>query len=86
MEGAVEKINGHQLLLSGPLVDKYLEKMGQLMYERLKKHLTGLVPAIKLFIPFEIFDNMYKMFCAYGCTTHTIYNKKGYISKGKKVT
>ena len=51
MEGAVEKFKRHQLLLSGALVEKCLEKIGQLMYERLKKYLTGLVPAIKLFIP-----------------------------------
>ena len=77
MEGAVAKINRHQLLLSGSFVNKSLEKIGQLIYKRLKnKHSIGLVPAMKLVIASETSDKMYKIFYAYGCTTHTIYNKK----------
>ena len=39
---------------------------------------------IKLFIPSETFDNMYKMFYAYDCTTHIIYNKAKRPRKQKK--
>ena len=58
----MEKINVHQLLLSGSFVENYLENTGQFMYGRLKKYLTGSVSPIKPFIPFEIFDKMCKMF------------------------
>ena len=83
MEGANQEINGYQLLLTlGPLMDKYLEKISQFMYERLKKkHLTGLVLGIKLFTPSETFDNMYY---AYDCTTHIIYNRAKRPRKQKK--
>lgn len=42
------------------------------------------MPAIKLFIPSEIFDNMYKIIYAYGCTTHTTYNQKAISTKAKR--
>ena len=42
------------------------------------------MPAIKLFIPSEIFDNMCKMFYSYGCTTHIIYNKKKLYQQSQK--
>lgn len=41
------------------------------------------MPAIKLFIPSEMFNIMYKMFYEYGCSTYTIVNKKVISTKRK---
>ena len=85
MDGPFEKMLGHQLCLSGPLLDKYLERIGKCMYKKLgKKHLTGCIHPIKEFIPSEIFDLLVRMFAAYGSTVHNVYPKKKRTAKKRK--
>ena len=77
MEGAVEKAFGHELHLSGPLIDIYLEQIGRSIMKKLgKKHLTGQIKPLKEFIPQPIFLNMVRLFAAYGCDVHHVYAKK----------
>ena len=85
MDGPFEKMLGHQICLSGPLLDKYLERIGKCMYTKLgKKHLTGCIKPIKEFIPSEIFDLLLRMFAAYGCSIHNVYPKKKSAKKAKR--
>ena len=87
MDPAFEKVTGHRLCLVGPLVDKYLERLGKIIHNRLgRKHLTGEVFPVKEFIPTEIFDHMLSMFACYGCTEHVTYVKKKSAKRKKKST
>ena len=85
MDGPFEKILGHQLCLSGPLLDKYLEQIGKCMYKKLRmEHLTGCINPVKKFIPSEIFDLLVRMFAEYGCTIHNVCPKKKKTAKKLK--
>ena len=87
MDPAFEKANGHHLCLAGPLIDKYMERLGKCIFEKLgRKHLTGVVQPIKEFIPSEIFVHMLSMFSCYGCTEHATYKKKTGAKRKKKTT
>ena len=76
MDPALKKATGHRLCLIGPLVDKYLERIGKIMYRRLaRKHVTGEVQPVNEYIPVEIFNHMLSLFGGYGCSLNTTYFK-----------
>ena len=87
MEAGVEKAFGHELHLSGPLMDMYFERIGRCILKKLgQKHLTGATKPFKEFIPCPIFKNMVRLFSVYGCDVHHIYPKnKAGVKKKKKI-
>ncbi|XP_066934430.1 uncharacterized protein [Clytia hemisphaerica] len=77
MDAGIERAFGHQLLLAGPLVDRYLQHIGQMIYKKLlQKHLTGYTQTYREFIPNEIFKIMLRYFAAYGCELHDVFPKR----------
>ena len=87
MEAGVERAFGHELHLSGPLMDMYFERIGRCILKKLgQKHLTGATKPFKEFIPCPIFKNMVRLFSVYGCDVHHIYPKnKAGVKKKKKI-
>lgn len=78
LDNHTEKTIGNRLLLSGPLIDKYLEEIGKLISSKLSRSkLTGLVPSISMFIPWEIMGKITAMCVSYGSEIKN-------ISRGKK--
>ena len=68
MEPGIERAFGHQLFLSGPLIDQYLENIGHCIMRKLsQKHLTGYTTPFKEFMPPQIFNIMQRLFVVYGC-------------------
>ena len=66
LDGQLEKVVGSHLLLSGPLVDSYLNEIGKSFLEKLRRsNLTGLVPPITMFLPDKIFDNLASLIVGY---------------------
>ena len=87
MEAGVERGFGHELHLSGPLMDMYFERIGRCIMKILRQKTPdrGTRP-FKEFIPCPIFKNMVRLFSVYGCDVHHIYpkNKSG-VKKKKKM-
>lgn len=78
LDNHTEKTIGNRLLLSGPLVDGYVEEIGKLLSSKLtRSKLTGLVPPIVMFIPWEIMGKIVALFVAYGSDLKN-------VCKGKK--
>ena len=78
MGNHVEKTIGNRLLLSGPLIDSYLEEIAKNIASKLSRSkLTGLVPPITFFIPWEVMSNFAGIFVAYGAEIKN-------VNKGKK--
>jgi len=67
LDGNLEKIVGSHILLSGPLVDQFLQQIGLAMLEKLRRsHLTGLVPPIVIFMPLQIYNFFSSLCVGYG--------------------
>lgn len=78
LDNHIEKTIGNRLILSGPLVDSYLEEMGKRIYSKLtRSKLTGLVPPITFFLPWEIMSKIAAYFVSYGSDIKN-------IAKGEK--
>ena len=62
-----EKNLGNRLVLSGPLIDFYLEDMGRKMLSKLiKSKTTGLASPIVLSLPWEIVGKICSLCVCYG--------------------
>ena len=73
-----ERTIGNRILLSAPIVDSFLEEIAKNISSKLSRSkLTGLVPAISLFIPWEIMGKIIALFVAYGSEIKS-------IAKGRK--
>ena len=73
-----EKNIGNRLLLSGPLIDQYLEEIAKSISSKLSRSkLTGLIPPVSMFIPWEIMGKIAALSVGYGSDIKN-------TSKGKK--
>ena len=54
MDNTFEKMLGNHLIFAGPVVDGYLQQVGNSMMLKLGRKTTGLAPPIKMFVPWEV--------------------------------
>lgn len=67
-----EERASNKLELTGPLIDGYLQEIGKGMFSKLgRSRNTGLMPPIKLFVPYTIFHHICNVCVGYGgCLTN----------------
>ena len=76
MESTFEKMVGNHLCLAGPMVDGYLQQIGKAINNKLGRKTTGLAPAIKLYIPWEVAQHVFQIFQGYGAEFHEVKKNK----------
>ena len=67
---------GNHLCLAGPMVDGYLQPIGKAINNKLGRETTGLAPAIKLYIPWEVAQHVFQIFQGYGAEFHEVKKNK----------
>ena len=59
LDGVLEERASNKFELTGPLIDSYLQEIGRGFYSKLgRSRNTGLMPPIRLFIPYAIFRHI----------------------------
>ena len=59
LDGVLEERASNKFDLTGPLIDSYLQEIGRGFYSKLgRSRNTGLMPPIRLFIPYAIFRHL----------------------------
>lgn len=67
MDPVLEEITGNKLELVGPILDGYLQEIGQAIESKLSRsRMTGLATPIVLFIPYSIFKHLWVLVSGYG--------------------
>lgn len=66
MDPILEELTGNKLELVGPMLDSYLQEIGQLMGNKLtRSKATGLMSPVSLFIPYSIFKHLWVLTVGY---------------------
>ena len=77
LEAVLEKRCSLKLEITGPLIDSYLKEIGRAFWVKLgRSKCTGLMPPIKVFIPYNIFRHICTMCVGYGADMTCEENKK----------
>ena len=67
LDGILEERAGNKLELTGPLIDSYLRELGKSIMSKLgRSRNTGLMPPVKLFVPYPIFRHIMNVVVGYG--------------------
>ena len=78
LDPILEERASYKLEIVGPLIDSYLTEIGRAMFAKLgRSRNTGLMPPVKLFIPYPIFRHVCNIVVRYGGSMST---KKGRMS------
>jgi hypothetical protein len=91
MDALHEEVCGSKLEISGPLIDSYLEELGNGIQQKLiRSKGTGLVSPIILFIPWSVFKHFLPLTTGYGAkvceSTHKKKCKTLTIKMAKDIT
>ena len=69
LDAILEERASYKLELTGPLIDSYLQEIGKGLFSKLgRSRNTGLMPPIKLFVPYAIFKHIWVIAVGYGGT------------------
>ena len=75
LDGILEERAGNKFELTGPLIDGYLRELGKSISNKLgRSRNTGLMPPVRLFVPYTIFRHLCNIMVGYGGTMAS--NKK----------
>ena len=67
LDAIFEERASNKFELTGPLIDSYLRELGKAMYSKLgRSRNTGLMPPVKLFVPYTIFRHLCNVVVGYG--------------------
>ena len=67
LDAIFEERASNKFELTGPLIDSYLRELGKAMYSKLGgSRNTGLMPPVKLFVPYTIFRHLCNVVVGYG--------------------
>ena len=67
LDAILEERAANKFELTGPLIDGYLRELGKGMFSKLgRSRNTGLMPPVKLFVPFTIFRHLCNFMVGYG--------------------
>ncbi|CAB4022617.1 Hypothetical predicted protein [Paramuricea clavata] len=65
--GELEERASNKLELTGPLIDSYFRELWKAMYAKLgRSRNTGLMPPVKLFVPYTMFQHLCNVAVGYG--------------------
>lgn len=63
LDPVLEELTGNKLELVGPMLDGFIRKIGSEMSANLgRSRMTGLMTPVVLFMPFQIFKQLWAMF------------------------
>ena len=67
LDAILEERASNKLELTGPLIDSYFRELGKAMYAKLgRSRNTGLMPPVKLFVPYAMFRHLCNVAVGYG--------------------
>lgn len=72
LDQQLERTVGNRIVLLGPMLDDYLQEIGQSMQNKLKGHLTGLATPVKMFIPYQVANQIVALFTGYGADVNFV--------------
>lgn len=75
LDAILEELSSYKLELFGPLVDSFLKEIGKGMFAKLgRSRNTGLMPPLRIFVPYAVFRHIVNISVGYGGSMCT---KKG---------
>ena len=67
LDPILEERASNKFELTGPLIDSFLRELGKCIYSKLgRSRNTGLMPPVKLFVPYNIFRHICDVAAGYG--------------------